>query len=1123
MKILKNNNEIIQGARSTTGDGLWNIPLPSPTPTINNVHNCSLPHPSINVIIRKSTTAKDLALYLHATCFSPTKDTFLKAIKNNHFIGWPGLTATLIQKHLTPTIASIKGHLKQEKQGLQSTSTKLPFPSFSDEDMNPPSDIPNIKTHDVILSITSKSDKAFMDLTGRFPHCSSRGNEYILIIYHYDSNAILGLPLKNRQASTITTAWQELNATLQQAGVTPNTWILDNEVSQELKTALTKNKTSYQLVPPYTHRANAAERAIQTFKAHFTAGLASVDPDYPVSEWDRLLHQSFITLNLLRTARVNPKLSAYAYLFGNFNFNATPMAPPGTKTVVHIKPEKRPTWGSRGKEGWYIGPSLHHYRCVKCYLPLTRAEIDADTVTFIPKTIHFPEVTISDFLKQAATDIITLLKHPPHPTIPSLAAGDDVNNAIFILASLLNRTNNTNYLLDKAYQHQKQLTQKPLQPPLPQPPILPKPVIPYTSTYIPPLPRVLQNQPSLPSQLTRVPYFQPHSHSLPFHHPFRNLPAINHMYDISGRRQSLDKLLQGENKHIWQQSASNEFGRLAQGNTSGIVGTNTIEFIPPHHLPPQALVTYASFVCDYKPHKAEKYRVRMVVGGDKLIYNDDAGAPAASLLETKILINSVISDSHKGSKFMTCDLKDFYLATPMSKPEYMKIPLHYIPQDIITQYNLHSLKSKSNQVYIKIKKGMYGLKQAAILAYENLITNLKPYGYEPIPNTVGLWKHHTRDITFCLCVDDFGIKYFHQQDADHLLNSLRNNYKLSIDWTGSQFCGLHLHWNYPLKHVDISMPSYIPNLLHKLNYNPNIPQYSPFPALPFTPSQPGQRQYAPPPDTSPPLGPKLTTRVQSIIGSLLYYARAVDCTLLPALNTLSTQQASPTEQTLRLCHRLLDYAATYPNVKLRFHSNDMVLTINSDAAYLVAPKARSRVAGHFTLGSSPCPTSLSGPILVECRTLRHVVASSAEAEVAGVFHNAQIAIPIRYTLESLGHPQPPTVIKTDNTTAVSFTSDNITQKRSKSWDMRFYWLRDKASQKHFKIIWERAAKNLADYFTKHFTAKYHKHIRNKYVVNNTNALPNCKGVLVRDICHSLPVTSELMTHKKNPKTDYLFY
>ena len=76
-----------------------------------------------------------------------------------------------------------------------------------------------------------------------------------------------------------------------------------------------KNQTTFQLVPPHTYRANAAERAIQTFKAHFTAGLASVDPDCPVSEWDRLLTQAFITLNLFRTARSNSALSAYTYKF----------------------------------------------------------------------------------------------------------------------------------------------------------------------------------------------------------------------------------------------------------------------------------------------------------------------------------------------------------------------------------------------------------------------------------------------------------------------------------------------------------------------------------------------------------------------------------------------------------------------------------------------------------------------------------------------------------------------------------------------------------------------------------------------------------------------------------------
>ena len=113
--------------------------------------------------------------------------------------------------------------------------------------------------------------------------------------------------------------------------------VLDNEVSQDLKIFVVKQETSFQLVPPHKHRANTAEQAIQAFNSHFTAGLASVDPDFSVTERDRLLTQAFITLNLLRTARISPALSAYAYPFGNFDFNSTPLAPPGTKVIAHIK------------------------------------------------------------------------------------------------------------------------------------------------------------------------------------------------------------------------------------------------------------------------------------------------------------------------------------------------------------------------------------------------------------------------------------------------------------------------------------------------------------------------------------------------------------------------------------------------------------------------------------------------------------------------------------------------------------------------------------------------------------------------------------------------------------------
>lgn len=127
---------------------------------------------------------------------------------------------------------------------------------------------------------------------------------------------------------------------------------------------MAENEVTYQLVPPHVHQANIAERAIQAFKSHFKAILASVNPDFPLALWDLLLPQAVITLNLLRAARANPHLSVHAYLFGNFNFQSTPIAPPGTKVAARVDPSICTSWGSHAEEGWYVGPSLHHYRCV---------------------------------------------------------------------------------------------------------------------------------------------------------------------------------------------------------------------------------------------------------------------------------------------------------------------------------------------------------------------------------------------------------------------------------------------------------------------------------------------------------------------------------------------------------------------------------------------------------------------------------------------------------------------------------------------------------------------------------------------------------------------------------------
>lgn len=101
---------------------------------------------------------------------------------------------------------------------------------------------------------------------------------------------------------------------------------------------------------------------------------------------------------MLRGSRLNPKLSAHDFLFGVYNYNATPMAPPGIKVVAHSKSTKRKTWDFNGEEGFYVGPALENYRCIKVYFPRTRSVRIIDTLTFIPNSTPLPQVSLEDFL-----------------------------------------------------------------------------------------------------------------------------------------------------------------------------------------------------------------------------------------------------------------------------------------------------------------------------------------------------------------------------------------------------------------------------------------------------------------------------------------------------------------------------------------------------------------------------------------------------------------------------------------------------------------------------------------------------------------------------------------------------
>ena len=537
---------ILIGIRNEN-DGLWDVPLPQDPTTLFQQFNNSInqnttdKQHSANIIIRKDKTSSDLIRYLHATCFSPTTQTFLQAIRNGNFTTWPGLTPQLVKKYLPLTTATAKGHLDQERKNLQTTKTvqikiepgtakstsqhknqlvpiKIePGTATStlhpnnqstplhpeDElwhDFFPKSETINQKTHEcfaIILDPISKQDTAYFDLTGKFPYQSARGHQYLFVLYHYDSNSILIEPLKSRQSTEIQDAWRRIVLKLKHAGAAPKLYILDNEASTDMKSALNA-EGSYQLAPPRNHRQNAAERAIRTFKNHFIAGLASLPPKFPIAQWDLLLHQAELTLNLLRTSRVNPSLSAYAYLFGSFDFNKTPMAPPGTQVVIHEKPKQRTSWGYHGLDAWYTGPSLEHYRCIKCYVPSTRKQRVTDTAAFIPTVIPIPELRTKDMLKQAALDIVHLLNNPVAIQQMELHTGHPTFVAIQKIAELLNTAD-----------------------PFPTPPTFQQPALPPRVVHTPPV--TIQHQ--LPPSPRVEPVIEPPPSSSNFSKP-RPVPVL---------------------------------------------------------------------------------------------------------------------------------------------------------------------------------------------------------------------------------------------------------------------------------------------------------------------------------------------------------------------------------------------------------------------------------------------------------------------------------------------------------------------------------------------------------------------------------------------------------------------
>ena len=534
--------------------------------------------------------------------------------------------------------------------------------------------------------------------------------------------------------------------------------------------------------------------------------------------------------------------------------------------------------------------------------------------------------------------------------------------------------------------------------------------------------------------------------------------------DVRGNPLKWSTALKSEDRDAWVAADAAEFIRL-------IETTQTMRPIHPQDQPAERRkdTTYYNRVVKVKVKNGVKdFRVRGTVGGDRIHYDGDVAAHTAEMSTVKILLQSVVSDN---ANFMTVDIKDFYLNTPLTRPEYIKIQVSSIPQAILDRFSLLQY-AHNGVVLFEITKGMYGLPQAGLLAQQRLVEHLSSRGFLSGPNTPCLFRHVTRNIAFTLVVDDFGVKYTDKADAEYLIATLKELYELTINWSGDKYLGFTIKHDKSMRQLSISMPSYIGTALKRFGHL--ITHGAASPAV-YTPPHYGSTKPQPATvDDSEPLSPADAKVLQEIVGVFLYYARAVDVSMLPAVTAVASEQAKPTQAVFAAAKRLLSYAASYPANEIVFSACDMVLYGQSDASYLSRSNARSVAGGIFYLGNRNAPTQVNGAIDTFSSIIPVVVASAAEAEYGGLFLAAQRGAHLRNTLADLGYPQDSTLLLCDNECAVGISNDSVKAKRSKSIDMRFHWVRDRVRQGQFVIQWRRGAHNLADFFTKPLPVKVHQ-------------------------------------------------
>jgi len=309
--FTKINCTIVSGHKCTKA-GLWMVPLKgsdaqaTAPPAVSSEHTHSNPKPTMVIAanVEATSSAAKYARYIHqCICSSPSATLFGALTHREELATIPGLMPALIKNHVPRSTATDKGHMRRHRSNTASTRNTQDNIVAARAEVNHMFPQHKICSTQEVFSFAALANTIagtmYTDITGAFPVRPFKSMQYIFVAYVYDLNAIIVRAMPSCTDASMVTAFTEVITTLKTGGYCPALNVMDNECSAAVEKYIRSEKINIQLVPPYNHRVNAAERAITTFKEHFIAALATVDIHCPLQLWDEFLPQVELTLNML--------------------------------------------------------------------------------------------------------------------------------------------------------------------------------------------------------------------------------------------------------------------------------------------------------------------------------------------------------------------------------------------------------------------------------------------------------------------------------------------------------------------------------------------------------------------------------------------------------------------------------------------------------------------------------------------------------------------------------------------------------------------------------------------------------------------------------------------------------